>query len=124
MAKKRTHRIEELKEDVLPKVRKIINQILQQKTKYWGKGALEKIVKSQTLEDVLYTNLEALQETTLRIQALIIDPDAINPKLKHLKLRDKFFREYVENMKAHISRIFIALEDLGFDVKSPPSRDR
>jgi hypothetical protein len=99
--------------DILPITRKILEHHIKQKHRYW-KNYRKAITKPQTNEDLLFGYLCDLEETTLRIQGVIMG--------EKLKVdRKQPLETYINNWKGHVGRIINMLEDMGFDMKTPPT---
>jgi hypothetical protein len=104
-------KLNKIEGDVLPEIRKLLERMIKEKTKLWGKTRYaQTILQPKTNEDLLFLNLEALAENALRMQECV---------MKDFTKSD-FFKVYINNFKEHIGRIIGVLEDMGFDMETPP----
>lgn len=88
--------------DVLPDVGKILDVHIKQKTKYWGTRWKEMLGKPETQKDLLFGSFVDLEETALRIQAVLI----------RKTINYEFLKIYLQNISNHITRINSFLEDI------------
>lgn len=94
--------IGEIKGDVLPDVARIIKEHNENKTKEWGRQWGEILLKPKTQRDLLFGAFVDLEETALRVQAILM----------RKKINYQFLKIYLKNIQEHISKINTVLEEI------------
>ena len=105
--------------DVLPEVSEMIAKHIQLESEYWGNAWFKTFIEPKTHEDLLFGCLEDLRETALRIQTVLMRQKTKTDNELVIDA-DKLLKHYIENIKRHIGTLIIRLEDMGFDMKTPP----
>jgi hypothetical protein len=108
--------IKEIKADALPVLRKqILERLFTAKERTWGERYTQAITMPETNEDLLFRYLCDLEETGLRMQAVIMG-EKVMPGIG----KSELFKRYINSLKAHVGRIINTLQDMGYDMETPP----
>jgi hypothetical protein len=138
--------IKEIDSDVFPTLcKEILENVFKTKSKIWGERYTQSITKPMTNEDLLFGYLNDLDETSLRMQALIMgkeisiqndkieigrihDPKVQNQIMKEIDdratqeddYRSDLYKTYINNLKREVGLIISTLQDMGYDMETPP----
>jgi len=102
--------IKDVGQDILGVVSKMIDAKIKQEEKYWGEEHFRMIVKPETLEELLFMGLTDLEETSLRIRAMIIKSPTVFPINQK-----ELLSGYIDSFFLKLAWIFGKFKELGYD---------